>query len=469
MRNLLLLIFAASLLGACTNTSDCFVDTDCGKGKICERDRCVTGSRGRTDDGDPPLDGDGVPIVGDPGLEPSDGIGPPNNLVGPEITELVPTEYQIVAGVILIRARVVDPDGLSETEPVLAIIGDYSVLELQSTGFDEFVGVFDTAELGLMQYPRLVVTAADFYGNRNSVGHAFTLDSFGPVVAFSSPEVQYYRTGETGLTECSDDFDPLGENEVEDRHVFEANPGDPFNGYTFAPRLRVQDRSNGSGGFYAGVEEVYLYLLDKTGIDTGQKLVVGTNGECSGINPALVPDPANPQPWQAIVQKMVPVTAWGQPDFTEDKATNLASRCASNGNSCTVANGCCSPEAAPCYEAPAQLCGWEPLTIWWTDAGRSPAVYVLNAYDAYNAALCAGGSFDTRNFHADGPVCLAAVAYDRVRNLGVSRPIAICVNRDGIGNECAGFDTGNDSAALCSDGCSAPDFSTYGNLLYWGE
>jgi hypothetical protein len=97
---------------------------------------------------------------------------------------------------------------------------------------------------------------------------------------------------------------------------------------------------------------------------------------------------------------------------------------------------------------------------YWThhSTSRRPNVYVLNDFDLGNALTCAGGPFDFRNLDVDGPACIAARAVDAVGNVGVSEVVAVCVDRDGIGDECDAFDA-EAVRASCTDGCLPREFA----------
>jgi hypothetical protein len=462
------LFLGASVLGllavwpsACTSTAECFVDSDCGSGEICDREQCVNGNR----HGDAGGDGSGD-AAGDGPLVATDDYRPPSDETGPIVIILEPKPFVVVKGVFALHVYVFDPDGLAS--PPKAVIAETDVVFLElEPGADEWMGLVPTDQLRPLTYAAITVTAVDIYGNQGGDGIEVTLDSVGPAISFTTPDRQYKRYNADGAVwECSQILHPLGPRAL--KHGDVINPS-YFFGMSFFARVHVQDRANdGLRNQYthsAGVDEesLWLVLLDQSGIATGQKLVLGTNGECDRINPALIPDPVAPSPNQAILQRMVPVSPRGAPDFSADAtgqtpATPTGAGCDYVGIVCDALNG-------SCYTPPGDVCGFdetppEKLTMWIGGPGELPEIYVVNAWDFDDAVTCKGGAFDVRNFSQDGPACIAAVGVDGAGNIGVSKPIVICVDRDNSG-DCSTFaGPAADATALCTDGCFAEEFGS---------
>ena len=455
--------FLFSPIPSCTGGGDCFLDSECDKGKICSNGTCVTGSR----DGD--TGGDGSSAGGDP-FTLSD-LGPPGDAsgtIGPTITILHPAAYELLSDIIEIKAEVVDDDGVDPSQ-VMATIGDlFNVPLAPGTGAHTFVALFDSRQLGLMAFPTIVVTAYDVLGNKGVAGHSFALDNVPPILSFSSPMMQAYRDSDTvasttPIVECSAPFNPLGDHALAHGDVIDANY---YYGWSFYARLRIEDMGNAL--FYNGVVEIAgvddtttaLYILDNTSLRAGNKLVLGDgSGLCTHINPAVLPDPVSPSPMQAVMQRLVPIPGRGEPDFSQFTDPPPNSPCTRNGvdKECRV-----QTDIVMCYDPPKRVCDRsERITMWITyNTGGQPAIYVPNAYDPDNLVTCIGGPLDALSLSSDGPACLVATATDKLGHVGFSKPIAICVDRYTTGVPCAGFDASIDARTLCSDGCTAPDYGT---------
>jgi len=476
MRPRLSWLFIASLValaGACgkgTASGSCTSSADCGSGYECAGGSCLPTGGGHPGDGRSAGDGDamggddgdgdgylGAGGAGGAGADGGDGgdagdagdagdSGPADipDTLGPLIEIVSPGPYQLVSGAMHIQVTVTDRSGVDPASVAITIANDPSLTFLspitQSQG--TYRTDFDTRQLPYMNFPLIEVTAADKLGNVSSTGYEFALDNVPPIVSFTSPMAQLRRLTSTSY-ECSQPFPILGGTELKHGDVITPN-------YTFEMgayiRARIHDQANAGAGAavpMAGIdnETTKLYILTKSGIQAGHKLVVGTGSgtTCLGIAPESEPAQGARVPDQAIVQALVPVASGGAGDFVP---MNLS------------AYPCKLPGADTA--APLLLCdsGAAPVTTYWV-----PWIYVLNRYDPADPVTCAGGAFDFRNLEVDGEACLAMTAVDNLGNRGVSQPIAICVDRDNSG-DCAAFDAvkADAVAAGCSDGCVAPSF-----------
>jgi hypothetical protein len=470
----------ATIGAGCTPAEGCFADSACGRGKICINGKCVTGTRGGGDSGG--IEGDPfLPPPGDP-LGASD-LGPPGDptFSMPVVTILSPAPYALVRDVFTIKALVVDPDGISPGQ-VEAMIAERFYLRLDpGNDADTYQSQFDARQIPYMAFPSLVVTAHDIYGNVGYSGLAFALDREPPIVALDSPDMIAMHPGTTGLWECSEAFNPLGSGHVRHGDVIDAAY---LYGRGFYPRARIEDVGNqvlqNIPVVYSGIDDrtTFLYLLDNDGLTAGHKLLLGDGpgAPCNRLDPGMLPDPLLPRTDQAIIQKLVPAgygsppRPWGEPIFSPRPLDPLVPPCESNGvvEPCKV-----DEDIVKCYEERQPLCATTPeaITIWIgaggsmpTDSSQRvpPAVYVVNDYDTDDLSLtCAGGVFDAFNHTSDGPACITAVATDKFGNAGFAQPIAVCIDLDGSGTECAGFAAAPpDPQVLCTNNCVAPNFGT---------
>ena len=322
------------------------------------------------------------------------------------------------------------------------IADDYEVPLTLEEGI--YSAEFPTQNLVGMLYPTIEVVARDKLGNENTVGYEFALDNAPPVVALESPNIVMKRRIADGTSQCSWPFNPLGLSAITDHEVIK--PGEKF-GLLFFARARIEDDGNGGGeGVHIPIggiddETTKLYILSSKGLGAGHRLVtrVSDHDSACQINPAVEPDPADPLPEQAVVQRLVPIAVSGIPDFTPGASVPNCP----DGTETSIPEPRCGngDDLDPTYWIPAS-CG-------------SPAIYAVNEYSSTSPILCAGGPFDVRNL-PDGYACLAAVASDQLGNTATSKPLAICINASGTA-DCDPFDP---AEVNCSDGCIATSFGS---------
>jgi hypothetical protein len=459
-----LLLGAWAALLACgggRTTTDCDTTNDCPKDYpyVCQDGRCVPAGGGGSDSsaggdssggGDQTPSGDAVIVIGDDG-----NVGP--DLLGPTIEIDSPGPYEMVGQYLFVSVTIDDEgSGVDPASVAVTITGaiieagqppaTFTVPVTNDDDGSQYVGVFNTLQLGALLYPAIVVVARDNAGNESEQGHSFTLDNQPPVVALTSPDVQLWKEAEP-TSFCSNTFDPLGASSVKMGDVIK--PTSTW-GMLIYPRVRIEDQGNGeSTGLAtlpkAGVDDTttLLYILDQVGLQAGHRLVSG-GATCTRIDPAAIPDPGGRLATQAVVQRLVPVPASGAGDFSTAPPAD---------SPCIVAGMAAGNEPEP-PKAVCKVATAAGITYWYRSCINAPAVYVANAYASTDLELCTGGPYDTRTL-ADGAACLAAVATDNVGNSAVSAPIAICIDRDNSG-DCVGFNPAN---VACSDGCVAQGFS----------
>jgi hypothetical protein len=218
------------------------------------------------------------------------------------------------------------------------------------------------------------------------------------------------------LYRCSHAFDPLGSDAV--------NDGDT-KAQLFDIRARIEDEGNSPlfGGAdvipIAGIDDtrVHLLILD----DTSNPLVVDTNGDglCDAVNPLLTPTTTPMSEKDALLVNMAPINPTGSADYTPSTP----------------------PPGAPCVsgidmKAPDPLCLTTDLSqaIYYS-AAILPAIYTIPP--VLSGGQCVGRQFDNLANHVnDGWICLAVQVSDKLGNTQVSRPIRVCVDKDGMGGEC---------------------------------
>lgn len=446
-------LLAAAAFCACSPDNTCTADFDCATNKRCENGKCVAAST--STDFDRLGDGEGgdADVNGDPLSPPSDS----SDITGPLLVMTSPTPYQLVHGEVVVVVQATDPSGIDPTRVVVQFAEQWSAnLVSQDETNTQFAVVYDTRVFRHLSFAAVVVSAYDMAGNKTEIGNEIALDYRPPVIGLESRPVIAQRDAPGGGIECSQPFDPLGDWSL--KHGLTVPPSALLAdlGLGYYARVRIQDVAATPdvhvSHWVAGVDPTTteLYILDQAGFAGGRPLVLGdVTNTCNRINPAVLPDANNPSPDQAIVQRLVGVPPDGEPNFA--------------GGIGAPPPGCDSWGSAD--QPPPRLCQYsnEKLFMWvsGTLTTQEPAVWVVGNYNPDDAPICSGGPMDAKNVSVDGPVCLAVAAADRFGQWSVSPPIVVCVDRDGVGGECDGFDRAQADlirATQCTDGCTVVDY-----------
>jgi hypothetical protein len=335
----------------------------------------------------------------------------------PVITLVAPIEGTVHRGTMRIEVTVTDADG------VMTVTGSAStqsfVLTRITAGQPNFQGFLNTVPLSGTVSPTIVIRAEDTIGDSSTLGFQVVLDNFSPVASLDPPNVRSTKPAPPmlgGPPLCSLDFDPLSTDAPDDgeavRQLIEL-------------RARIVDRPN-TGTLnstliipLAGVATAQLYVFD----DTTKPLVVDTNadGLCDAINPTIVPATTPMTANEAAVSSLLPITPRGTGQYGTDTF--------GGGNAAT-----CQVDPMPAAVDP--LCLGEP-----TATAIIPGIYGMPVVDANN---CLGFAFDSRGTGiSDGWACVAVLTTDAVGNVNVSAPLRICIDADGVGNECHANETIN--------------------------
>jgi hypothetical protein len=338
----------------------------------------------------------------------------------PVITLTTPAPGTILRGTVRIEAVVEDPDGVMD---VRATVGAQTILFTRITaGQPNFQGFMDTLPLAGLVSPTIIIRAEDTLGDSSTLGFQVILDNVGPLSSLDPSNVRVtapLAMPMPGQDLCSKDFDPLGPDAPNDG---EAVP------QLFELRARIADLGNTgtlNSTLYipnAGVANAQLYVFD----DTTKPLVVDTNadGFCDAINPTIVPATVPMLANEAAVSSLAPVAPVGAGDFTADVFGGT--------------NGGTPPacQSDPAAMAPAALCLGEPgaSVVIKTPFTGVTQIYGMPVIDTFN---CLGFAFDARATGiSDGWACVAVLTTDGVGNTSVSAPLRICIDYDGVGNEC---------------------------------
>ena len=344
---------------------------------------------------------------------------------GPDITMTVPATGALIGRVIAISAVVKDAAGVLDSS-VVAVVAHGNVmfevkLEPAPAGSaappGTYQALFDTTRLPVNAiYPSISFRASDIPGNQSSVGYLVSLDNT-PPLAELDPPVNFHMVKRDGdFYRCSWPFDPLGTDSV--------NDGDTRN-QLFDIRARIEDEGNRP--LFGGADVIPISGIDDTRVqllildDTSNPLVVDTNndGVCDAINPLLTPTTTPMSDKDALLVNLAPIAPTGSADYTPSVP----------------------PPGAPCIsgadnKSPDLLClGTTSLTTVIPYSSNQPAIYGIPPLLA--GGQCVGRQFDALANHvADGWICLAVQVSDKLGNTQVSRPLRVCIDKDGMGGEC---------------------------------
>ncbi len=342
---------------------------------------------------------------------------------GPTIAIVSPLSGDLVGGLFKVQAEITD-QGQINNDTVVATIAQTVQTRLRYVSGNLYEGQFDSRTLSRdWVFPLLEVRAQDAAGNQASVGFQVTLDARPPFAHLDPNDVREARV-DNGRLECSERFDPVGIDALEDG---ETTP------QLSKLRARIQDRGNGgisnSGGIVipiGGVDnsEVRLFVLD----DSSGALVVDTNGDgfCDAINPLIVPTSVPDASNEAAVLNMTPLDPDGLSFFDP---TIQASEF---GVDPLIPDGSCNPGDAT--TAPDPVCPVvSPLRRIISGVDDLPLIYTLPPTDD---ARCLGNAFDALASNlSEGWTCLAIEIHDTLGNVGVSAPMRLCIDTNGDGSD----------------------------------
>jgi hypothetical protein len=376
----------------------------------------------------PPLDGEqlfAVTAANSNGTKTSASVRFVIDNEGPSIGMTVPAVGTIIGSLTTIAAVVTDPSSVLDSSVVAVVAhgGESFTVKLDPdpTMAGRYSHQFDTRLFDIHDlYPTVSFRASDLLGNESSIGYTVALDNTPPLADLDPSSHFRVRVKTAGIWSCSWEFDPLGSDAVDDGEK---------TAQIFDVRARVEDRGNTP--FSGGADIIPISLVDPGRVellvldDITQPLVVDSDGDglCDKINPLLVPTTTPMSSKDALLVNLIPIASTGHADLTGDPSIL---------NDPTLP---CVPGTDAAHPDP--LCYTTDLTmaIPYT-SGAEPAIWTL-APVVPSGLQCVGNQFDAfaNNVH-DGWACMAVRAADKLGNVQVSRVLRVCVDHDGVGNEC---------------------------------
>lgn len=348
---------------------------------------------------------------------------------GPAISIVSPGDGAVVGGTVNLRIKLPEDASGINLDTLAVTLNDktypYDPNGTWSISEDEAVFQFEAKALGGGAQITVNVRVEDNAGNVSpGTSSLFYLDEFGPIVMLDPPNFRAINDNK----QCSYSFDPLGSSPDHGARVDS----------TEVYRALVWDRTNSSGGrvlHMAGADRDSVQLFVRR---PDEPLVVDTTGDdvCDDIADADA----------LAFQDLEALAADGNPWFgSEDNET-----------------GPDEPPRGDCpygsSSAPDYLCSDESdlrAVIHHSNVSSEPVVYAIAP--GQSSPLCKGLEWElTTVFPSyEGWVCLAARAFDRVGNRGVSKPLAVCVDGPLAGKPSCATDL-DELPPDCTDGCDDP-------------
>jgi hypothetical protein len=349
---------------------------------------------------------------------------------GPTIKITSPTHTEVVRGTVDITFEATDPAGVDASSVIAEINKDTIVLTKWDVSGNTYTQSFDTRSFpDNLSQVTINVVVYDMIGNSTRAPVVIYLDNIAPLVSMDTPYIrEQNQTDDT----CSVAFDPL-EDGVKD--LAEVTDG-------FRPMALINDRANGAVDqrylYGAGTdqESVFMWLQS----DPTIPLLIDTDndGKCDEINS------------EGLGEKMVPTAVQLNPAAQKGNAWYTSK--VDFSETAHTTSRCATPKGEP--EPPKLLCPVSRMSrlVRGQSDSKPPAVYGMKP-SGKDTGECTGRVYVLAP-DISGWICVATRVVDELGNVGVSRPLRICVGG------CS------DDPPTCREGCSQPD--DYGkNLLFW--
>jgi hypothetical protein len=359
---------------------------------------------------------------------------------GPDIEILKPIDKQVVGGKVVLEFAA--PDAIAGVDPKTVVVSLNQVAypydgtsESWTYSSDDalFKFEFDSREIKTSKVQITVnVTAKDLVGNAATGGVKASailfLDNFPPSVDLDPLNVRSVNLD----GECSISFDPVGsaaENDLDKIALAGRFRALVWENTNSDPEIQIKHPSG------TDQESVRVYL----GKNLAEPILVDTDDD------GICDDVRDPESQESLgLGALTPTgTAW----YAKDDAVAP-----------TAADLACTTKAAD----PADyLCTAESSDMWQVVGGfmGEPGVYAASA----TAGLeCTGIDWEVGSLigpNDDGWICLVARAEDNVNNVGVSRPLRLCIDKQqpqGMAEITPPCAKSSIDAPDCTDNCTAP-------------
>ena len=357
---------------------------------------------------------------------------------GPEITVLAPPAGSIVHHEVDLQLSVTDPSGVDLDTVIGSIFlpDEVFLLDDWDVAGNTYSERFDTRSFD-ETVPQLTINivAKDRVGNESERSHVVYIDNIPPRISLDSPPIREF-TENAGVVTCSNIFDPLGSDAMSDLGTATSHS---------LYRARIQERTNSAPGqtvsFISGVNDKTVRLFAQP--DPSIPLLIDTDDDPDNLCDEINYDDLRMAQRPTFVE-LSPVIDSGSayyammPDFADQTVPSAG---------CTMGTATMPPD---------KRCPVTTMTRVIAQQIDSPdpptAIYALMPSNAPTGA-CTGLTWGLLDLVGEGWACLAARVEDKIKNVGVSRPIRVCFD-DGNGTPVCVSPNG---APGCTDGCKLPD------------
>ncbi|MEO6600218.1 MAG: hypothetical protein ABIQ16_10125, partial [Polyangiaceae bacterium] len=289
------------------------------------------------------------------------------------------------------------------------------------------------------------ISASDRAGNTGKAAAIFNLDNQPPVVDMDPPNLYEVTVNSTppDTKQCSDYFDPVGTEAPNDLETITN-----FGNF----RALVYDNTNTAAGqttfYFAQTQHnsVQIFVQD----DKNSPLLADEDkdGICDEIWTGTAPHQKRPsdKPIPFIGLHLVaPTTYRGAVTYTNPVNIPLTGACT---------GGVASTAPKLCKDGSSDM----SVVIRHGTSKDESVIYAIDPIDSTDSVLCTGQPWYvptaiTANGGAPylGWVCIAARAVDTVGNVGISRPLRVCLDDLTDPHRCD-----NEAPPSCTDSCIPP-------------
>jgi hypothetical protein len=354
---------------------------------------------------------------------------------GPAVTILGPLDKAVVGGNVQLKFTAIDPISGVDPNTVQVTLNDVKHTYKPENDAWSFVNGTYTYEFDsrLVENAKVQITVnigvSDQVGNAaTAVSELLYLDNYPPDVDLDPANI---RSKSVGSGRCSVSFDPVGpdaENDLGSANIaskFRAVVWDTTNSAPEFSTLHYSNLNPGSVRLFLEGDSAKPLLIDKFGDD----------GICDDVAQA---DSTNSIILNPIERSHTP---WYSSNGAEVDPPAAALGC---------------PVEPDVGTAPKKLCSSEASDMWQViedDYNKTPVIYGASVTPGLE---CTGVEWEfTGKLDKDGWVCFAARAADNAGNIGISRPLRVCVDDPAVAGTpaCA---TSSITPPTCTDGCTPP-------------
>jgi hypothetical protein len=304
------------------------------------------------------------------------------------------------------------------------------------------------------------IAATDNAGNVTPlVTRQFHLDNVPPFVSLDPPNIRVYRHPDSKTTNCSVSFDPVGSDAANAGSIQATSSG--FVRF----RAFVWELTNSPPGvdviWLSGVDDKNVHLYMRPWVDSSTPPVV-IDADKDPLNLCDQVDPDLKKSTNSAQTQMMPVQG-SEPTGADYSGTDFKNPLPDvSGLGCTTSG--IQPDPLCLKTSDMRFVPKEPISgVSGTNLNLT-TVYAVNVVDS--SLLCAGDQWAISSAGGvpDGWVCVVAEAPDFAGNIGVSAPIAICLDHtNGLSPPACAVSTPV-SPPNCATGCKPVSRSLSGDL-----